>query len=145
MTLKEFNELKKKYSIYDDIDDVLDFVSELLHKVARETEKNEPYATNTIRKLDDASYEVWHLIEYVSELEDKKEDFTVQVEGGHLHAYKTGDIDYPGVCVEFVPDEPNESVSTPTVVVEKPTGEDLRALVWGDNDNEDYTAEIVFD
>ena len=71
MTLKEFNELKKQYGIYDDIDEILDFVSELLHRRAREIEKNEPYATNTIKKLDSAAYEVWNLIEYVSELEEK--------------------------------------------------------------------------
>lgn len=48
MTTKEFNELKKKYFIYDDIDDVLNFVSEMLDRRARELEKEEPYATRTI-------------------------------------------------------------------------------------------------
>ena len=57
MTIKEFNELKKKYFIYDDIDDVLDFVSELLHRRARETEKTEPYATREIEFLDKAAQE----------------------------------------------------------------------------------------
>ncbi len=71
MTLKEFNELKKKYSIYDDTDDVLDFVSELLHRRARELEKEEPSAWRTIEFLDKAAYEVWDLIDYISELEEK--------------------------------------------------------------------------
>ena len=71
MTLKELNELRAQYGIYDDIDDVLDFVSELLHKRAREIEKNEPYATHTVELLDKAAYEVWDLIDYVSELEEK--------------------------------------------------------------------------
>lgn len=71
MTTKEFNELKKKYGIYDDIDDVFDFVSELLHRRAREIEKNEPYATNTIKSLDKAAHEVWGLIDYVSEMDDE--------------------------------------------------------------------------
>lgn len=70
MTLKEFNELKKKYFIYDDIDDVLDFVSELLHRRAREIEKTEPYATREIEFLNKAAYEVWDLIDYISELEE---------------------------------------------------------------------------
>ena len=70
MTLKEFNELKKKYSIYDDTDDVLDFVSELLHRRAREIEENEPSAYRTVEFLDKAAYEVWDLIDYISELED---------------------------------------------------------------------------
>lgn len=71
MKLKEFNELKKKYFIYDDIDDVLDFVSELLHRRAREIEKEEPYATRVIDSLDKAAYEVWDLINYISELEEE--------------------------------------------------------------------------
>ena len=71
MTLKEFNELRKKYGIYDDIDDVLDFVSELLHRRAREIEKNEPYAWKEVEFLDKAAYEVWDLINYVSELEEE--------------------------------------------------------------------------
>jgi hypothetical protein len=71
MTIKEFNELKKKYFIYDDIDEVLDFVSELLNRRAREIEEKEPYATRVIDSLDKAAYEVWDLIDYVSELEEK--------------------------------------------------------------------------
>ena len=71
MTIKEFHELKVKYGIYDDIDDVLDFVSELLHRRAREIEKNEPYATRTVDELDKAAHEVWDLIDYVSELEEE--------------------------------------------------------------------------
>lgn len=70
MTLKEFDELKKKYMIYDDIEQVLDFVSELLHRRAREIEKEEPYATKAIDRLDKAAYEVWDLIHYTSELEE---------------------------------------------------------------------------
>lgn len=71
MTLNEFKELKKKHYIYDDIDDILDFVSELLHRRARELEKNEPYATREIDFLDKAAYEVWDLIDYISELEEE--------------------------------------------------------------------------
>jgi len=70
MTLKEFHELKKKYCIYDDIDDILDFVSELLHKRAKELEATEPYAMREIDFLTKAAYEVWDLIDYISELEE---------------------------------------------------------------------------
>ena len=71
MTIKEINELKAQYGIYDDIDDVLDFVSELLHRRAKELEESEPYATVTIDLMDKAAYEVWDLINYVSELEEE--------------------------------------------------------------------------
>ena len=71
MTIKELNELKKRYCIYDDTADVIDFVSELLHIRAREIEKEEPYATNTIDFLDKAAHEVWELIEYISEFKEE--------------------------------------------------------------------------
>lgn len=71
MTIKELNELKKRYCVYDDTADVIDFVSELLYRRARELEKDEPYATNTIDFLDKAAHEVWELIDYVSELEEE--------------------------------------------------------------------------
>ena len=71
MTIKEINELKAQYGIYDDIDDVLDFVSELLHRRAREVAKDEPYAQKTIEFLDKAAYEVWDMINHVNELEEK--------------------------------------------------------------------------
>ena len=70
----------------------------------------------------------------------------VKVEGGHLYATVSGDIDYPGICVEFVADnDKGDKLSRPTVLIEKPTGEELRALVWSDGDDEDYTTEIIFD
>ena len=77
----------------------------------------------------------------------KQEDcLKVKVEGGYLYATISGDVDYPGIWVEFVADDDiGEDLSRPTVLVEKPVGEELRALVWDDKDNEDYTREIIFD
>ena len=77
----------------------------------------------------------------------KNEDcLKVKVDGGYLYATISGDINYPGIWVEFVADEDcSEKLSRPTVLVEKPVGEELRALVWSDEDNEDYTTEIIFD
>jgi hypothetical protein len=69
----------------------------------------------------------------------------VKVDGGYLYATISGDTNYPGICVEFVPNKENaDTVSNPAVLVEKPTGGELRVLVWGDEDNEDYTTEIKF-
>lgn len=80
-------------------------------------------------------------------MHSKQEDtLKVKVEGGYLYATISGDIDYPGICVEFVADNDiGESLSRPTVLIEKPVGEDLRALVWADEGDEDYTTEIIFD
>lgn len=77
---------------------------------------------------------------------NQEDTLKVKVEGGYLYATISGDIDYPGICVEFVADNDNgEKLSRPTVLVEKPIGENLRALVWSNKDDEDYTTEIVFD
>lgn len=77
----------------------------------------------------------------------KQEDcLRVKVEGGYLYATISGDIDYPGICVEFVADnDSGEALSRPTVLIEKPEGGELRALVWDDKNNEDYTTEIILD
>lgn len=73
------------------------------------------------------------------------EDLKVKVDGGYLYATIVGDTDYPGICVEFIADGDNgEALSRPTVLMEKPAGDDLRVLVWGDEDDEDYTTEIKF-
>lgn len=69
----------------------------------------------------------------------------VKVDGGYLHATISGDVNYPGIWVEFVADDDKgESVSRPTVLVEKPVDDELRVLVWSDEDDEDYTTEIKF-
>ena len=74
------------------------------------------------------------------------DNLKVKVEGGHLYATVSGDINYPGICVEFVADnDKGEKLSRPTVLIEKPLGEELRALVWANENDEDYTTEIVFD
>ncbi len=72
-------------------------------------------------------------------------EIRVKVEGGTLVATASPDPDYPGIDVEFIPD--NDSgfgVSTPRVLFEKPKGEQLRALIWADKDQEDYTNKVEF-
>ena len=72
-------------------------------------------------------------------------DLKVRVDGGYLIATESGDVNYPGICVEFVADnERDDALSRPTVLVEKPDGDELRVLIWGDEDDEDYTTEVKF-
>lgn len=74
------------------------------------------------------------------------EEIRVNVKGGYIRANASEDPDYPGIDVEFVPDNYNgETLSIPRVLFEKPADGELRALIWDDADNEDYTKEIVFD
>ena len=71
MTINEFNELKKKHLIFDDVESIFDFVSEVLYLRKKETEKNEPYAIRCINRLENAEHEVYDLISYVNELEEE--------------------------------------------------------------------------
>ena len=62
-------ELKKimdeNYIFNSDWMDAIQFVQDLLEFQAKELEENEPYATNTIRRLREAAHEVWELQDYV--------------------------------------------------------------------------------
>ena len=72
MKKAELKNLMKKYCIVEsELDDVFDFVSELLHRRAKEVERECPHATHTIDRLANASYEAWDLFNYVSELEEE--------------------------------------------------------------------------
>lgn len=69
----------------------------------------------------------------------------VPIDGGELVATPCLDPDYPGIDVEFEPNIEADKVGLPRVLVEKPNGEKLHALVWGDLDQEDYTTKVEFD
>lgn len=71
------------------------------------------------------------------------QEFSVDVPGGKLEVIKVMDPEYPGVDVCFVPDVESETaLSTPRVLIERPKDGHLRALVWDDPNNEDYTYNI---
>lgn len=70
---------------------------------------------------------------------------TVRVDGGIIIARQSMDLEYPGIDVEFVSDNENpNNLSRPRVLFESPKEQGLRALIWDDVNNEDYTNEIVF-
>ncbi len=74
------------------------------------------------------------------------EEIKIKVIGAYIRANASSDSDYPGIDVEFVSDnDVGETFSRPRVLFEKPVDDNLRALIWDDADNEDYTKEIVFD
>lgn len=75
MKRSELKELMLDHCIVEcELEDVCDFVSELLYRRAKELEKNEPYATRTIQKYEDAAYEAYDLINYIAEMEEDDED-----------------------------------------------------------------------
>ena len=73
------------------------------------------------------------------------EVISVKVDGGIIIARKSTDSNYPGIDVEFVDDNENpNNLSRARVLFESPKEQGLRALIWDDQNNEDYTNEIVF-
>ena len=72
MTKTKLKELMKEYNIVPgELDDVINFVAELLYMCRKELTDDEPYATRTINSLFNAETEVYNLIDYISELEEK--------------------------------------------------------------------------
>ena len=72
MTKSKLKELMKRHCIVpSELDDVIDFVAELLYLRRIELQDNEPYATRTIDILFNAEREVYDLIDYISELEEE--------------------------------------------------------------------------
>lgn len=72
MTQAKLKKLMDEHCIIpSELDDVIDFVSELLYMRRKELEDNSSYATRTIDMLFNAEHEVYDLINYISELEDE--------------------------------------------------------------------------
>ena len=75
MTKAELDKIMKENYIFpSELDDVIQFVQDLLEFQAKELEKNEPYAVNTIRRLKDAAHEVWGLQEYIENAMEEEEE-----------------------------------------------------------------------
>ena len=71
MTRAELYNLMTEHCIVpSELDDVLDFVADLLYFRRQEMEQKEPYAVRSINALENAEHEVYDLIDYISELEE---------------------------------------------------------------------------
>ena len=74
MTKAELKKIMEDNYIFEsEVVDAIQFVQDLLEFQAKELEENEPYATNTIKRLRDSAYEVWNLFEYVENVREKEE------------------------------------------------------------------------
>ena len=72
MTKVQLKKLMDKYCIVSsELNDVFDFVSDMLYFRRKELEEREPYAVRSINALENAEHEVYDLIDYVSELEEE--------------------------------------------------------------------------
>lgn len=71
MTKTQLKNLMNRYCVVpSELDDIFDFVSDLLYHRRKELEEREPYAMHTINALENAEHEVYDLIDYISELEE---------------------------------------------------------------------------
>lgn len=52
-----------------EVENAIKFVRDMLEFLAEETEKNEPYAVNSIKRMKDAASEVSNLLYIIDELE----------------------------------------------------------------------------
>ena len=72
MNKTKLKELMRQYCIVDsELNDVLEFVTDLLYLRRRELEENESYAMHTITEIYHAENQVNDLINYISELEEE--------------------------------------------------------------------------
>ena len=109
----------------------------------------EPTVATTMEQLaaairsGDALTPPKHLCESTKEVEQN--ELVCAVHGGKLVAQVCGGNEYPGISIEFVPDEEpdDDTVSEPCVVMEMPARtHELRVFVWSNPHQEDYTHKI---
>lgn len=59
---EKFENILKEHGICgEDVEEILYAVSDMLNYVADKTKQDEPYATNSIERLEKAAYEVYDL------------------------------------------------------------------------------------
>lgn len=59
---EKFNEILERHGVYgEDAEEILYSVQEMLEYVVEEIRQNEPYATNSIERMETAAREVFNL------------------------------------------------------------------------------------
>ena len=76
MKRKQLEEIMERNDFFEsEIESAINFIEDMLLELAKETEKNEPYATNSIQRMRDAAREVRDLEEAIWEaMENDEED-----------------------------------------------------------------------
>lgn len=73
-----------------------------------------------------------------------RDEMRIRVEGGYLVATPGLEDGYPGIDVEFIPDDRTAWGTFPRVLLEKPRGESVQALIWANQETEDHSEKIVW-
>ena len=65
---EKFENILKEHGIYfEDVEEILYAVQDMIETVANETKEKEPYATNYLNRLEIASREVFNLTDFLWE------------------------------------------------------------------------------
>ena len=75
MKRKQLEEIMERNDFFQsEIERAINFIEDMLLELAKETEKNEPYATNSIQRMRDAAREVRDLEEAIWEAMENNEE-----------------------------------------------------------------------
>lgn len=75
--------------------------------------------------------------------EDTLIPYCIHLKDNNLLINRSFDPAYPGLDIEIVPNKETTSVSNPRILIEQNTETSIiRALIWDNPDEEDYTKEI---
>ena len=75
MKRKQLEKIMERNDFYEsEIESAINFIEDMLLELAKETEKNEPYATNSIQRMRDAAREVRDLEEAIWEAMENNEE-----------------------------------------------------------------------
>ena len=75
MKRKQLEEIMERNDFFEsEIESAINFIEDMLLELAKETEKNEPYAINSIQIMRDAAREVRDLDEVIWEVFENEEN-----------------------------------------------------------------------
>ena len=75
MKRKQLEKIMERNDFYEsEIESAINFIEDMFLECAKETEKNEPYATNSIQRMRDAAREVRDLEEAIWEAMENDEE-----------------------------------------------------------------------
>ena len=73
-----------------------------------------------------------------------EKEMQIRFDDGFIRVNLNEDPEYPGVDIEFIPNNMSDAQFAPRVLFERPRGEYVRALAWTNPDSEDCSEEIEF-
>lgn len=73
-----------------------------------------------------------------------EKEMQIRFNDGFIRVNLNEDPEYPGVDIEFIPNNIAENQFASRVLFERPSGDYVRVLAWTDPNSEDYSEEIEF-